>query len=522
MKPSPLRSLLSSLALCLAVLLAACGTPPPAVPTAFIVTVTPDALAQPTGTPFQPADLMPASSPLPTLAPTLPPAATATQAPTAAPLPTLPPPPGERAGYRLDVTLNYPAHWVSVDETIVYPNQTGQALTALVLAVEPNRWESCFTLIAITVNDLPVANHILTGIRLDLPLPATLEPGQSATLRIHYTLYLPPTSGDNIFGYNNAQVNLVNWYPFVVPYDPARGWLLHQPTEVGEHLVYDVADFDVTLRQSEPALPLVVAASAPQEQGENGWRYRFERARTFALSASTQYQVSSMTIGAVTVNSYYFAGHGRAGEATMRSVAQSLVTYSERFAPYHHTSLSIVEAYFPDGMEYDGLFFLARSFYDNYDGTMQNNLTTIGVHEAAHQWWFGLVGNNQALEPWLDEALCTYSERIFYESNYPHLVYWWWGFRVNSWEPSGWVDTDIYSGLSFRPYTNAAYLRGARFLQALRDRIGDEAFNAFLREYTRQMAYRQSTSADFFRILREQTSVNFADIVTSYFRDSNR
>jgi aminopeptidase N len=96
----------------------------------------------------------------------------------------------------------------------------------------------------------------------------------------------------------------------------------------------------------------------------------------------------------------------------------------------------VVEAGFADGMEYDGLYFLGREYFAAYDGTPQNYLTALAAHETAHQWWYGLVGNDQALEPWLDEALCTYSELLFYEAVYPDLVDWWWTFRVNRFQPS--------------------------------------------------------------------------------------
>jgi hypothetical protein len=34
-------------------------------------------------------------------------------------------------------------------------------------------------------------------------------------------------------------------------------------------------------------------------------------------------------------------------------------------------------------------------------------------HETAHQWFYSLVGNDQALDPWLDEALATWvQERL--------------------------------------------------------------------------------------------------------------
>jgi aminopeptidase N len=88
---------------------------------------------------------------------------------------------------------------------------------------------------------------------------------------------------------------------------------------------------------------------------------------------------------------------------------------------------------------------------------------------------------------------------------------------VDAYDPSGWVDTDIYHGVDFRIYANAVYLRGARFLQALRERMGEAAFLAFLKDYAEQMQGKISTSADLFRIVREHTSVDLSDIIAEYF-----
>ena len=169
------------------------------------------------------------------------------------------------------------------------------------------------------------------------------------------------------------------------------------------------------------------------------------------------------------------------------------------------------------GMEYDGLFFLSRDFYKEDDGTVLNNLVDIAVHETAHQWWFGSVGNDQALEPWLDEAMATYSERLFYEKNYPAcdcLV----GF------PSGCIFPVRLGGYGYLPwgrlptYANAVYLRGAQFLEALRGRVGDVAFFTFIKDYARQMAGRRATADDFFNILRQHTNVDFTNIQQAYFQ----
>jgi aminopeptidase N len=88
---------------------------------------------------------------------------------------------------------------------------------------------------------------------------------------------------------------------------------------------------------------------------------------------------------------------------------------------------------------------------------------------------------------------------------------------VEDFGPSGWVDTDIYHGKNFRTYANAVYLRGAQFLEALRGRIGDQAFFTFLKDYAAQMSEKRATADDFFRILRTHSSADISDTISSYF-----
>jgi aminopeptidase N len=217
------------------------------------------------------------------------------------------------------------------------------------------------------------------------------------------------------------------------------------------------------------------------------------------------------------VISYSFPTDTRASEQVLKDTAQALGLYSDLFSPYPYASLSVVEADFLDGMEFSGLYFLSRGFYNLYDGTPQGYLTAIAVHETAHQWWYNQVGNDQALEPWLDEALCTYSERIFYENIYPDLLSWWWAFRVDYYEPSGVIDGAIYDYYSFLTYRDSVYLHGAQFLEELRTIIGDDAFFAFLRDYAARFANQQVTGDDFFAILQEHTTKDMSRMRSKYF-----
>lgn len=469
------------------------------VPTLIGPKGTPNLNSAPSPTPESPTDNIPASTAITPIPPS------STELPQSGFIPPL---------YTLNARLDYAAHTLAVDESIFYQNATGEMLTALVLAVEPNIWAGCFVLEYLIVNGQEVAGQKIVGDRLDVPLSAPLIPGGTLNLSLHFDLHLPPADDYNVFGYNIRQINLVDWYPFIVPY--SGGWLLHPPADVGEHLAYDVADFDVTLSQVGQTTPVTIAASAAADKASGSLHYRLQNVRTFVFSASTAYQTISTTTDGVIVTSYYFDQEETSANAVLDATVKALKTFGDLFGPYPHTSLSIVESPFFDGMEYDGLFFLSRDFYTSYDGNRLNNLIDIAVHETAHQWWFGLVGNDQAMAPWLDEAMATYSEELFYEKNYPQISTWW-SFRVEDFGPSGWVDTDIYHGKNFRTYANAVYLRGAQFLEALRGRIGDQAFFTFLKDYAAQMSEKRATADDFFRILRTHSSVDIADIISSYF-----
>jgi aminopeptidase N len=276
----------------------------------------------------------------------------------------------------------------------------------------------------------------------------------------------------------------------------------------------------VNLKFTDPATAPIVAASGVPEPQADSTRYTITSARSFAIAASRDFQVSSTQVGDVNVSSYYFPLSDTAGQAALKASAEALQVYSQRYGPYSHKTLAIVMGDFNDGMEYSAFFYLARDFYGGlYDGTPANYLTFVAVHETSHQWWFDQVANDQAQQPWLDEALATYSERLYYETLYPELVSWWWTYRIDYYNPQGFVDTPIYDGQGFRPYTNAAYFEGAHFLEDLRVRIGDEAFFAFIQDYLAQSKGRIVTADDFFRILKTHTTTDYSDLVRQYFQN---
>ncbi len=425
--------------------------------------------------------------------------------------------------YTLTVTLDYAAHRVDVEERIDYPNTGGDTLSDFLLLMDANRYSGVFFLKKLSkCGGEDIGIYSLNGVRLQFPLLEPLAPGEKLSLCLAYRLNLPPVSTNrnyspNPFGYTYRQTNLVNWYPFIPPYRAGTGWVAHNPWYYGEYLVYPEADFDVTLHLKRAPEKTLVAASTLATSGEKPYRYHLEGGRNFVFSISHVYQRLEADVEGVKLYGFVFPADAKAGKAAFKATIGAFRLYSKIYGTYPHPGVAMVEADFDHGMEYQGLYFLSRAFFNLYDGSPKGYLTSIAAHETAHQWWFAEVANDQALEPWLDEALCTFSERLFYENVEPDGLNWWEKIRIAYYQPEGRVDTSIYDAGGYRPYVNAVYLNGAVFLQHLRELIGDDAFFAFLKDYYRENQGKIVSGDTFFALLKAHTSKNLDSLIADYF-----
>lgn len=422
--------------------------------------------------------------------------------------------------YALSVFLDYDSHKGIVEQQISYTNTSGTELNEVLVLIEPNQYPGGFVLEELKwENGETISDYSLQGRELRIPTPAPLSPGEALGINFLYQIKLP--NQNEPYGYTERQTNLGDWYPYIPPYIPGEGWLVRDDAYLGEHLAYDMAEFEVEIQLANSYAAnggeLIIAASSLPEIDGNIYRYHHTPARNFAWTVSDQYQMKETMVGDVMVKSYSFPYHPQADGPALEETAKALSIFNELFSPYPHKILSVVEADFLDGMEYDGLIFLSHAFYDYYTGDQRSNLTIIAAHEVAHQWWYGLVGNDQALEPWLDEALSTFSELYFYESAYPEYADWWWQNRISFHEPQGWVDSSIYEVAGFYPYRDAVYLRGAMFMGEVRDLLGEEAFLDFLRDYLEKYSQRQANGDDFFNLLSAHTSADLSGLISSYF-----
>jgi hypothetical protein len=233
-------------------------------------------------------------------------------------------------------------------------------------------------------------------------IPA-LAPGERATLSMRLRITLPRRS--DRFGYAGGLALVGTALPTLEVHDD-EGWH-HDPFEdLGESFYSVTGRYRVTLVAAPdldtPATGTLVGAPVLLPSGLIARTYAADGVRDFAWAAGRLEQVSGNTGPTKVVVSYRAGAVTKTQAQKMLAAAQkSVSTFSASFGSYPHPELDVVLGAFPDfgGMEYPTIVF---SEVDKW---------TV-AHEIAHQWWYGLVGNDQYAEPWLDESLATWSEGL--------------------------------------------------------------------------------------------------------------
>jgi hypothetical protein len=440
-----------------------------------------------------------------------------------------------RVQHTVDATVDYGARTVHVLQTMRVGNVGDSALAELVFDVEPNRYAGTFALESVSVDKVAAPAYELTGRRLTVSLSQGLEVGCSVEVTLSFNLVVPGVRNGLVghsgyFGSTERQLNLGHWLP-ILAYRVGTDWITHDARALGEQVIAEVADWEVTLHVTDPPANLAVAAPGQVTRSADGsWQIVHTEAREIALSLSDRFDVrSAQASNGVMIEAYTLgdtlvetdSGRIDGADHAVDVAVRSLTMFSDLFGAYPDERLVLVQGDFPDGMEFSGLIFVGASWFERWPGSPQSYLTIITAHEVAHQWWYASVGSDQALTPWLDEALATYSEYIFYEEYYPELRDWWWQFRVYSFVPEGFADIEpvsssVYRFDNLRSYINAVYLRGARMLHELRQDVGTDAFFAWLEEYAQIGSGLIMTPANFWARLTPEEMAQTEDTRAFY------
>ena len=413
------------------------------------------------------------------------------------------------ARYDFAVTLDYPRHRLEAAQRISVPNVFGVSISDLVFNVPAAHQPGVFTLRSIEI-DGAALKYQLGGTTLRVPLPRPLPPNESVTLTLDFVVRVPELADPQSFAeanlaYTGDALMAGYWYPVLAPHRSGGDWLKTPWHPIGDPFVSESADY-MAIITTTPGVKIVSGGDLTRD--DNVWRYDLPQARTFGFIASPYYRTLSLTSGARTYEVSTLVRHAALAPIALQTLMKAERLFNALYGPYPYRSLRVAEFSGPWSMEFSGFFVLGAAEFDDYDGTNRNRLIRITAHETSHQWWYGVTGNDQAREPWLDEGLARFNELRYYEAFAPRDVTWWWDTVIGAARPSKPLNSPSTAFSNHGAYLDSIYNQGARYLDTLRARLGAETFSAFLRDLYQRGAFHLITAADFFKILSDHTPLS--------------
>ena len=202
-------------------------------------------------------------------------------------------------------------------------------------------------------------------------------------------------------------------------------------------------------------------------------------------------QSSIVTKEGISISHYSTSSRASSNSGIALQVAQQAMDFFVKsFGEYPFTELDIVAVPLQNalGVEFPGLILIQDALYA--DPNEYDTFAIVIAHEIAHQWWYNQVGNDVYLHPWMDEALATYSSLAYARSvalPFYEGVKEYGQNRVKG-EEVKLGQQPITNPLPYylqseTMYGSIVYQKGALFLDALRVKIGDEAFSKALQDY---------------------------------------
>ncbi len=344
---------------------------------------------------------------------------------------------------------------------------------------------------------------------MELPLAQAVEPGERATVSLAWESVIPndTRSGFGMFNHDTRtdSYTLDHWFPMLAGFDPVNGFDRAPISVNGDPVFSNVALFDVTLGGLTGLELASTGVVANERSGEDEEQRRLVSgpARNFTLAISAHYAVATGEVDGTEIRSYYLPGHEVRGEASVEWAIAAIELFNDLIGPYPYQQFSIVDAVIgagAAGIEFPQLVYMASSYYDEPldDERFPRGQEFTLVHEVLHQWFYGLVGNNQHRHAFLDESLTNYLTTVYFERVHgedvslqqsllniaaPYVIYLW-GLASGPSQDEP-VDTPTDEFSSSTAYGVIIYNKGPLAMQAFREALGDEPFFAAVAAYFR-------------------------------------
>lgn len=485
------------------------------------------------------------------------------------------------ANYRINARLDHPAGTIAGDEVITWRNISANPTSELRFHLYWNAWrnaQSTWMRERILAGDrdaaeqraedwasMDVESVSVSGMALpfkhiapddgnpedqtvmSVPLATPVAPGETIEVQVRWRAKVPRTF---------ARTGRIADYYFIAQWFPKLGvleddgWNCHQ-FHAATEFYSDFGVYDASL--TVPDGCIVGATGLQQERRANGdgtatHRYLEQDVHDFAWTASPSYleftrRFEHPALPPVDMRLLLQPEHRGQEERHFAATAAALRYYGEWYGPYPYAHITVIDPAWQSGaggMEYPTLFTAGTRWLAPSDVTQPEGVT---VHEAGHQFWYGIVANNEFEHAWMDEGFNTFSTARTIEQafslNYLAQRYFGgfvpWVFRdiplsratdgnrLSGYRPAARSDDPSTPTYQYWPGTAGAitYNKTALWLNTLERHLGWPALQKIMSTYFQRWAFRHPRPEDFFAVANEVARRDLTWFVDEVHRGSN-
>ncbi len=277
---------------------------------------------------------------------------------------------------------------------------------------------------------------------LKVVLERPLYPNTSTSFDISFKTYWDKDDKGNIrrrmktfyhgeeFNQRFKHFDGVHWYPRISVYDRKFGWTTDQ--HLSKEFYGDYGSFDVEitfpakyvveatgkLENRSEVLPddlrkqiditnfktkrdiytgITEDLKGPSGDGTKTWRFNAVNVHDFAFTADPTYRIGEVILDGIRCIALAQEEHAHLWQPTAEFVSQVVATYNRDFGKYAYPKIVAADA--RDGMEYPMI---------TLDGGSWPEHKYVIAHEVGHNWFFGMVGNNETYRASMDEGFTQF------------------------------------------------------------------------------------------------------------------
>ncbi|MDC1202572.1 M1 family metallopeptidase [Salibacteraceae bacterium] len=445
----------------------------------------------------------------------------------------------QKVDYEMDIVFDHEKHQFSGEQNLVYTNNSPDTLNRIFFHLYFNAFQpgSSMDVRSRTVSDpdprikdriqhltdseigyhkiqsisqegKPVS-YTINGTVMSVELSTPILPNETSSFHLEFESQVPVQIRRS--GRNNSEgvdYTMTQWYPKLAEYD-VDGWHTDPYVCREFHGVFGTFNVNITIDSKYVIGGTGVLQNPELTQSKSEfkiWQFKAENVHDFAWAADPDFVRSSAFTSNGTELNFYHLNDTAINDNWHRLEEQTVKLFeimNERFGEYPYPQFSVIQAG-DGGMEYPMCTMISGT--GSFGG-----LVSVTVHEAIHNWYYGVLATNELKYPWMDEGFTTFAQNIVldllgkrnsanphkrsYESYIKHVT--------NKTEEPLTTHADHYEINA--SYGVASYSKGCVFLSQLEYILGKDVFYKGMKSYFNEWKFKHPTPTDFKRVM-EKTS----------------